>query len=290
MKNLDIINIITKYQCDEETASVVYRLIAVKVKDPRDKETLLKISDQEREHAAVWENYSGRHMPASRFKITWHILLSYVMGYTFLIKFLNRRVRETVKCYKILEKDIPEISEIICRKEEHERILIDMLDEDRLKYVGAMVLGLNDAIVEITGTLAGLTFALANTKIIALVGIITGAAATLSMAAAKYLAERADGNSKALKASAYTGTAYLITVILLVIPYLLFPKDMYIAAFAVMMTAAILIILFFSYYISVAKSLPFIKRFAEMACISIGVSVIAFIIGIAAKSLLGIEI
>ena len=46
-----------------------------------------------------------------------------------------------------------------------------------------MVLGLNDALVELTGTIAGLTFVLTNTTLIAMAGIITGIAATLSMAA-----------------------------------------------------------------------------------------------------------
>ena len=59
-----------------------------------------------------------------------------------------------------------------------------------------MVLGLNDALVELTGTLAGLTFALANARLVALAGIITGIAATLSMAASNYLAERANGSAQ----------------------------------------------------------------------------------------------
>jgi len=42
---------------------------------------------------------------------------------------------------------------------------------------------------------------------------------------------------------------------------------------------AILIILVFNFYISVAKDLPFKQRFFEMAGISLGVAVISFIIG-----------
>ena len=53
-----------------------------------------------------------------------------------------------------------------------EKALLEMLDEERLKYVGSMVLGLNDALVELTGSLAGFTFAMQNTKLIALSGLI----------------------------------------------------------------------------------------------------------------------
>jgi len=73
-----------------------------------------------------------------------------------------------------------------------------------------MVLGLNDALVELTGTLAGLTFALKNTRLIALSGLITGIAATLSMAASEYLSARTEQeSSRALKSSLYTGGAYV---------------------------------------------------------------------------------
>ena len=164
-----------------------------------------------------------------------------------------------------------------------------MLDEERLHYIGAMVLGLNDALVELTGAIAGVTFALANARLVALTGIITGVSATFSMAASNYLAERADNNPKALKSSIYTGVAYLVTVALLVLPYLLFPTHMYVAAFAVMIVTVILIIMFFNFYISVAKEEPFLKNFVTMAIISLSVAVISYIIGVLAKELLGID-
>ena len=44
------------------------------------------------------------------------------------------------------------------------------------------------------------------------------------------------------------------------------------------------------YYISVAKSLPFGRRFGEMAVISLGVAMISFAIGLAAKSLLDVDL
>jgi VIT1/CCC1 family predicted Fe2+/Mn2+ transporter len=64
---------------------------------------------------------------------------------------------------------------------------------------------------------------------------------------------------------------------------------MYIAAFAVMIATVILIIMFFNYYISVAKEEPFLKNFATMAIISLSVAVISYVIGLLAKNMLGIE-
>ena len=49
----------------------------------------------------------------------------------------------------------------IARDEEiHESRLIELIDEEGLNYMSSVVLGLNDALVEFTGALAGYTFAL----------------------------------------------------------------------------------------------------------------------------------
>jgi VIT1/CCC1 family predicted Fe2+/Mn2+ transporter len=109
------------------------------------------------------------------------------------------------------------------------------------------------------------------------------------MAASNYLAQRADGSSDALKSSVYTGVAYLITVVLLVLPYLLLPRNMYLQAFILMIVIVLLIIAAFNYYISVTRSEKFWPRFAEMATISLSVAALSFLIGIVAKNVLGIS-
>ncbi len=94
-----------------------------------------------------------------------------------------------------------------------------------VKNIIEVVLGLNDALIELTGALAGLTFALQNTRLIALAGLITGIAASFSMAASEYLstkAERGGSETNPIKSAVYTGIAYILTVVLLVLPYLVF--------------------------------------------------------------------
>ena len=53
----------------------------------------------------------------------------------------------------------------------------------------AVVLGMHDALVSLTGMIGGLTFALAERRLIVLTAIIASVAAGLSMAASNYLAE-----------------------------------------------------------------------------------------------------
>ena len=279
-----------RMQRDEMTGSILYEKIAMRQKNEQNRQAFLEISRAERGHYETWKTYTGEDIPPRRFKIALFSLFSRVLGITFTIKLFEKGEDFGIRDLRNLEHELPEAKRIINEEEAHELRLMEMIDEERLHYVGSIVLGLNDALVELTGTIAGLTFALANNRLVALSGIITGVSATLSMAASNYLAQRAEGNSEALKSSAYTGVAYLITVVLIVLPYLLLPNDWYVAAFAIMIAGVVLIILSFNYYISVAQDLPFWKRFGEMVLISLGVAALSFVIGLAAKQLLGINV
>lgn len=279
---------ILEYQREEVTGYLIYSGMAARERNGANRRILRDIAAEEKEHAAVWKKYSGREVRPNRLRVLWYTVLEYILGYTFVIKLMERYETIFIAEYRTLLADVPELRDIVDQEEQHEDRLLGMLDEERLRYAGSMVLGLNDALVELTGTLAGLTFALADNRLVALAGIITGISATLSMAASNYLAERVNGSQTAFRSCLYTGAAYLVTVVCLVSPYLLFPDHMYIAAFGTMLAAVILIIFLFNYYISVAKDLPFMRRFGEMAAISLGVAVVSFIIGLVAKLVLDI--
>jgi len=164
-----------------------------------------------------------------------------------------------------------------------------MLDEERLEYAGSIVLGLSDALVELTGALAGLTLALQNTQLIALSGLITGIAASMSMAASEYLSTRSEVTKKnPVRAAVYTGVAYICTVVLLILPYLLF--DNFYLDLAIALTTAVIIIAVFNFYISIAKGESCRARFLEMAGLTLGVATISFIIGYFIRIWLGIEV
>lgn len=285
----ELLKLVKKAQIDEEQGAILYKFMAKREKNEENKKLLEQMSKDEAKHAAVWKSYTNKSVKPSRLSIIWFKVLSIVMGFTFVVKTMQKKESLAQAGYEKMKEELPEAAKILEDERRHEKELYNMLDEERLHYIGAMVLGLNDALVELTGAIAGVTFALANTRLVALTGIITGVSATFSMAASNYLAERADNNPKALKSSIYTGMAYLVTVALLVLPYLLFPIHMYVAAFAVMIATVIFIIMFFNYYISVAKEEPFLKNFLTMAVISLTVAVVSYIIGLLAKNLLGIE-
>ena len=285
----ELMKLVKKAQIDEEQGAILYSFMAKREKNEENKKLLEKMSEDEKAHAEVWKNITKKNLKPNKLSVLWFKILTVVMGFTFVVKTMQKKENLAQSGYEKMQNELPEAAKMLEDERRHEKELYNMLDEERLHYIGAMVLGLNDALVELTGAIAGVTFALANARLVALTGIITGVSATFSMAASNYLAERADNNPKALKSSIYTGVAYLVTVALLVLPYLLFPTHMYVAAFAVMIVTVILIIMFFNFYISVAKEEPFLKNFATMAIISLSVAVISYIIGVLAKELLGID-
>jgi len=294
MKELNIskeqIEIIRNFQKDEVTASRLYAFIAKGMKDEKNKEIMLKMSYEEKAHSLIWKQYTKEDIKPNRFKVIFYKLIAFLLGYTFVIKFFEKDEYNGINSMENLKEVFPEIEHIVAQEKAHEDALADMLDEERLNYTGAMVLGLNDALVELTGAIAGLTFVLMNTKLIAMSGVITGIAATLSMAASNYLAERAEGNKNALKASVYTGIAYLITVVFLTMPYLIAPKEMYVVALFSMILIVVCLIYMFSFYIATVKSEKVMPRFLEMAGISLSVAGISFLIGLLAKFCFGIEV
>ncbi len=284
------LTIIKKMQQNELNESLIYTAIASFAKGEKNKDTLLRLAAEERAHYEIWKKYTGIEMKPKRAKIFKFKLLARLLGFTFAVKLMENGEAGASAEYALLEKEIPESIEIRKDEEEHEAALLEMLDEERLQYVGSMVLGMNDALVELTGSLAGFTFAMQNTGLIALSGLIIGISATFSMASSEFLAARSEGRTDALKSCTYTGIAYLITVMLLIAPYLLFDTTQYIAALVAMLVIVILIIAGFTYYIAVAKGEGFRRRFAEMAIISVGVAVLSFFVGILAKKFLGVEI
>lgn len=282
--------VIHRMQRNELDESIIYRRIARFAKGEDNKKTLTRLADEERAHYEIWRGYTEKEYRPRRLRILLYTLIAWLLGFTFAIKRMERGEQGSQAEYALLAEEVAESAEIRAAEEEHETALIAMLDEERLRYVGSMVLGLNDALVELAGSLAGFTFALQNTRLVALSGLIVGISATFSMASSEFLAARSEGRSDAFKSCSYTGIAYLVVVVLLILPYLLLGTEQYLPALFVMLGIIVLVIAAFTYYTSVAQDRPFRSRFFEMACISIGVAVISFAVGILAKQFLGVDV
>jgi len=282
---------ILRFQREEVSGSLLYGKLAKKCRDTHNAAVLADMAEAERHHYAFWKSISGQDVTPRRGRIIFYTVLGRLFGLTFTLKLLEKGEEVSASDYSRIASIYPGAEKIGKEEEGHEDALLDMIDEERLSYVGSVILGLNDALVELTGTVAGLTFAFQKGKLVVVSGIITGIAAALSMAASNYLASKADNDPKAKKAALYTGVSYLITVMLLVLPYLIVPQTgiwIYVSL-AITLLIAVGIIAGFNFYVSVAKGQEFKPRFLEMAGISLGVSFFSFLVGLLVKLVFGAE-
>lgn len=285
----DVQRKILHFQKAEITEYRIYERLSKSVKDPNNKKVLQSIADEELKHYNFWKSYTKKELKPNLWRVLFYFIISKILGLTFGLKLLENGEEQAQDAYEDISKIIPEVKKIEKEEGKHEKELLEMIEEERLNYVGSIVLGLNDALVELTGALAGLTFALQNGVLIATSGLITGIAASLSMGASEYLSKRAENDDRALKSAIYTGITYLITVALLILPYLLMPT-FYFLSLIITLIIAVIIILVFNFYISVAKDLNFKSRFFEMAGISLGVAGLTFFIGFLVRITLGVSI
>jgi VIT1/CCC1 family predicted Fe2+/Mn2+ transporter len=285
----DIRQKVILFQQTELTEYHIYKRLAKRIKSEENAKILDQIAEDELRHYNGWKEYTKEEVKPRWFFVWFYYIVSIIFGFTFGVKLMEMGEQAAQKNYADVAKVIPEASVYQHEEDKHEKQLIEMLDEERLQYAGSVVLGLNDALVELTGALAGLTLALQNEKLIALSGLITGIAASLSMAASEYLSTRSEKTSKhPVRAAVYTGIAYITTVTLLILPYLLFKN--YYLDLVIALTTAVVIIAIFNYYISVAKGESFRARFLEMAGLSLSVAAFSFVIGYFIRQWLGIQI
>lgn len=277
------------FQRNEITEHMVYKRLAAAFDHLRNGEVLRHAADDELRHSTILERYTGKHIKPNMFWVWFFIAIAKVFGLTFGLKLMELGEERAQLAYRNASGAIPEIEEIIYEEAQHEKELLDLIEDSRLKYVGSIVLGLNDALIELTGALVGFTFALQNAALVAVAGFITGFAASFSMAASEYLSTKSEKTQRnPLKAAIYTGVAYLGVVMLLIAPYVLL-GNLYMSLFAAF-AIAISVIASFSFYAAVAQGASFRHRFSEMLFLSLGVAALTFVLGYAIRRVVGIEI
>ncbi|KKP69524.1 rubrerythrin family protein [candidate division CPR3 bacterium GWF2_35_18] len=280
--------LILRLQQNEITEGEVYKRLA-QISKGSNQKVFEQIAAEEFSHYQFWKKQTGKDVPINKFRFNLYYFIIRVFGLTFGSKLMEKGEGQAQKVYAKLITKYPEAKKILEDEDEHEKKLINMIDEEKLLYIGSVVLGLNDALVELTGALAGFTLALQNRNLVAMAGLITGLAASLSMAASEYLSNvSGEGEIDAKKSATYTGIAYIFTVIYLIFPFFLFTNIF--VCLGVSLFNAVTIIFLFTFYISVAKDYDFKKRFLQMVSISLGVATLSFGLGFLIRKFLHIDI
>ncbi len=270
----------------EITEYELYQKLAQKSKEPQNRDVLTHIAQDELRYYTQLKEVSGEDVSSSAVELSLYYWIARLFGVVFTMKLRDFAIRRR---YAALEGAFPQVTRVATQEMSHIAALRDSMNEERLLYMGALVLGLNDAIVEITGAVAGFTFALQSTILIALAGLITGIAGALSMASSEYLEKQSESAKlSAAKAAVYTGGSYLLTAVILVAPYFLFGS--YLAALAWTLAFAFVIIAFFSVYSAFLLNQRFWSRFPQMLLLSFGIAFVSFLIGSALRVILHINV
>lgn len=282
---------------DEYTDYTVYKRLSESsmTRDPKLKDALSKLAETERRHYEFWKKYAPEiEVRANMWTVYLTLVLRFIFGANFAIKYLEKHESEVIRRYKSVSHMIPEadkreFDEMVRDEEEHENMFMEQMQGRYLKYISFVVLGLADAIVEISGIHAGSLGIYNSTELTGLAGIVAGAAASIAMASAAFAQAKQGGFKGSPGVSAVaTGISYFVNAVILATPYFL-TKDMSVAI-GTSIVFAILIIAFISYYNSIVSEGRFIRDFSELAGIMLGASGALFVFGLLIRSVFGIVI
>jgi VIT1/CCC1 family predicted Fe2+/Mn2+ transporter len=271
-------------QRKEITEYHVYERLSRREKKPDTKRILEDIATDEKRHYEFWTNYTHRDAAPSTLSIWAYYLVSMVFGLTFTLKLMEKGEGKAQETYSTFLEAAPEVHRLVQNKTQHESLLVDLVEDEYIKYIGAILRGLDSAVVSLTGVLVGLTFVLKNSRFIGLAGLLTGIVMSLSLAVTEYLGIKVDKLSQREPVEAsqsygkgplYTGLGNLAVTLLLVFPFLFF-SNRYVALGFGLFNAAVAIPIF-NFYISVARDVPFTTNLKEMLLLSLGTAILAFL-------------
>jgi VIT1/CCC1 family predicted Fe2+/Mn2+ transporter len=283
-----------KYCRDEYIDHRVYSYLAKIEKNEERKKILENFGKMEHEHYIFWKSLMKKEMKDSsldNIRIKLFILFKYIFGLIFTIKLMERNEKRVIEEYKKLinkfEGETKQKLELIIKDEiEHENFWMNQMKDETTRYLGFIILGLADAIIEITGVHAGFLGVTASTIIAGIAGLVVGISASLAMASAAYLQAKQDEGSNPRISAIYTGVFYILAAVALATPYFM-THDM-LVAFLSSLVIAVMLIGFFNFYSSVIFERKFAKEFLTSTTIILVTASISFIVGEILGNIFGI--
>ena len=284
----------TEFCYDEYADYIAYkRLVSIEFNKERKKKLEL-IAKTEYDHFNFWRKYTTFKPSFKSILYSYFlVLLRLIFGVTFVIKLLERGEDKAVERYRTVldliqtEEDRRVVERIIQDELDHEQYFVSQLDEIIVKYMSALVLGLADAIIEITGTHAGTLGTTSSTIITGAVGLVVGISAAISMASASYLQTKHEMGKSPTMAALITGSGYILAVALMSLPY--FVISNIVLAFVASIAISILLVMIFTFQGSVYTNSSFIMDFLQTVGLVLGVALLAYFLGDILSAVLGIK-
>jgi VIT1/CCC1 family predicted Fe2+/Mn2+ transporter len=279
-----------RYALDELLDHELYARLAARERNERNRKLLEELARDELRHHLFWSKLAGpvRLGLGDRLRLRLLLSLSRLAGKTFTIKLLERGEAATVGEYRRAAAELggelaAELAKVIEEEELHESELAGSLDELVVRQLGSIALGVSDAIIELTGVLAGFAGYTGSPLQVAAAGLIVGVSAALSMAAAAYSQAKHERGKNPRTTATFTGLFYMLTVLALVAPLLLgVPASI---GVALSLACALAILAAFSFYSAVIMERPFLREYLENAAVIMAVSLVGYAFGQVVKEL-----
>jgi len=292
--NPDLAKLAAESAADEYADGAVYKALSRRERNPEFKKALENIASGEQSHYEFWKTYApDAKVSAKRLRLYVILLLRFTLGLTFTLKFMERHEGKLHERYRRIAESIPSedkarFTEMMESEEGQEDLLIGKIHEDRVKYMSFIVLGLADAVVEISGIHAGSLGIYGETRLAGLAGIIAGMAASIAMGTAAYAQAKQGFQGSAKWSAIYTGVSYMVTAVFLALPYFLTGSQS--AALTASLVIGVMLVATMTFYDNVISARPFKRQFGEIAGIILAASLALFIIGTVVGQYLGIRI
>lgn len=269
---------------DEFNDSALYKRLSTTVAEDSPFASVLKqLSATEDKHYEFWKKYAPEEKPkVDGLRLAWVLFLRRVLGLTFASRYLDRREASTVKEYQAIAGLIPvedkaAFEEMVADEQEHEKEFAQRVESNTVRYISFVVLGLADALVEISGIHAGSLGIYNKTELAGLAGVVAGAAASLAMASAAYAQAKQGFHGSARLSAIYTGVSYFVSAVLLATPYFLTRSMVY--ALSTSLVLAVVMLALTTYYSAVIANQRFTKDFLKILGVLLGATVALYLFG-----------
>lgn len=279
---------------DEYADRSVYLALSHREKNPDFKKALEDIASGEQSHYEFWKTYAPEvKVSAKRLRMYVIVLIRVILGLTFTLKLMERHEGKLHERYRRIAESIPPTDKarfqaMMESEEGQEGLLIGEIQENRVKYMSFIVLGLADAVVEISGIHAGSLGIYGRTELAGLAGVIAGMAASIAMGTAAYAQAKQGFQGSAKWSAVYTGVSYMITAVFLALPYFLTANMA--GALGTSLVVGVILVATMTFYDTVVSARPFKRQFAEIAGIIMAASLVLFIAGTLVGQYLGVRI
>jgi vacuolar iron transporter family protein len=267
----------------------IYDTLRAREQDERLRDLMGELARITKDEFAFWGRKGMvRGDEAHHSKFLWgYVLLRRMLGVTMMTHLIINRERARLSHFEAYCADCLDIDE---RKAVEAMItrslsLVPTDKDPQFRFFSYIVLGFNDALIELTGALVGFSLALQEHKIVIIAGLVSGISAAASISASAYLEAEHESGKDPHRAAFYSGMSYLGVAILLVTPFILTGSLVW--GIVCMLSIALILVFILALYSSVVLGKSYSHQLRQILALSLGVAFISFSVGYVLNLLAG---